>query len=97
MKSSRYDYSVDNFTDIDFENIQLRKLLSRIRNQDWKLENRGDDGYYGSNDWYGGKLGEEDEDPDWEFPREAGSSRKRKRSHITDWDGPISFPCQIFV
>ena len=44
----------------------------------------GDDGYYGSNDWYGGKLGEEEDDPDWEFPHESGS-RKRKRSHITDW------------
>ena len=46
----------------------------------------GDDGYYGSNDWYGGKLGEEEDDPDWEFPHESGS-RKRKRSHITDWYG----------
>ena len=64
--------------------IQLRKLLSRIRNQDWKTDNRGD-GFYGSNDWYGGKLGEEDEDPDWD-PREFGN-RKRKRARVTDWDG----------
>ena len=75
------------FTD---QHIQLRKLLSRIRNQEWKLENPGEGKYYGSNVWYGGKLGEEEEDPDWEHPRESGS-RKRKRSHITDWDGATSF------